>query len=195
MNPSTWQLNPETFTSAKGSKSCAILNKDGTKISFELGTCEEPVFSPFGAQCWQDNPSSRKSLEIDATPRTSATIKAIEQVLKTQLATHSQKIFGKILGPDKIDDLWHSPMQQKNPDYPARIRLKISPNTSFWDGVTKIALPPDTDLRGGQPGGQGLTRRCLVDVQRGRINPPMPTPAHLSSSLCQLPMVVRQSAG
>ena len=148
MNPSTWQLNPDPFTSAKGAKSCAILNKDGAKISFEMGTCEEPLFTPFGAQCWQDNPSSRKSLEIDATPRVSATIKAIETVLKQQLVANSQKIFGKALTVDKVEDLWHSPMQQKNPDYPPRVRLKISPSTSLWDGVTKTALPPDTDLRG-----------------------------------------------
>ena len=148
MNPATWQLSPEPFTSARGNRSCSITDKQGQRISFELGTCDEPVFSPFGAQCWQDNPSSRKSLEVDATPRVCATIKAIETVLKQQLVANSQKIFGKVLALDKIDELWHSPLQQKNVDYPPRVRLKVSPNTSLWDGVTKTALPPDTDLRG-----------------------------------------------
>ena len=53
--------------SARGAKSCPILNAQGNKVFFNLGSKSEPVSSPFGATSFNDEVTSRKTIEFNLT--------------------------------------------------------------------------------------------------------------------------------
>ena len=150
MDPSTWStwtLATEVFTSARGNKTLSVSGKDGQKILFQVGSPEAPCKAPWGAQTFQGNESSRKTLEVDIGPELIRLVQTWEAHLKAQLVERSLHVFGKQLTPEKIEDIFHTSLCQKG-DYPTRLRLKTSPQTRFWDGVNKTPILPDTDLSG-----------------------------------------------
>ena len=163
MNPSTWTLATEVFTSARGNKTLSVSGKDGQKIVFPVGTPSEPCKAPWGAQTFQGSDSVRKTLEVDISPDMIKQVQAWEAHLKGELMKHSNAIFGKALTPEKVEDLFHSSLCQKG-DYPTRLRLKTSHQTRYWDGVQKTLLP-DADLCGANLVAQ-VTPACLWMMSR-----------------------------
>ena len=64
MDTSNWQLRDPTI-SAKGAKSCSLIKSPSNdKIFFTLGAKGQPVHTPFGASSYNDETSTRKTIEL-----------------------------------------------------------------------------------------------------------------------------------
>ena len=60
-------------TTGRGGASCAILSSEGTPLTFQLGTQDNPLRSPFGANVYDapevQEEANRLNLEVDVSGR------------------------------------------------------------------------------------------------------------------------------
>jgi hypothetical protein len=135
--------------SARGAKSCTIQDAEGGKISFTLGSKTEPVSTPFGATSFNDEVTTRKTIEYNISPAQEAQFEKFDNWSIGYISLHSERLLKKKLTEDQVREGYRSPVTRKA-NYGAHMRCKI--NTSgkgmvrCWDVDNQRRELP-TDLR------------------------------------------------
>ena len=137
----------DTQVSARGAKSCQVRRQDGTKLSFTLGTPQEPVTTPFGATSFTQEEGGRKTLEFTLTDAQATEWGAFDNWAVSYLAKNSYRLFKAIRTEDQIRENYRSPMQQKG-DYRPTLRCKVSTDGAHpvrcWNCARdRVDLPED----------------------------------------------------
>ena len=144
----------DTLVSARGAKSCQARAQDGTRVTFVLGSSQEPVTSPFGATSFTvEGEGGRKTLEFSLSPEQEKIWQEFDTWACEYLAKHSFRLFKAIKTEEQIRENYRSPVQKKG-DYRATLRTKVncdgSNHVRCWDANrNRIDLPEDlrnTDL-------------------------------------------------
>ena len=120
----SWQIKDPQI-SARGAKSCPVLNANGDKAFFTLGSKSEPVSTPFGATSFNDEATSRKTIEFNLTPEQEAQFQEFDEWAIGYLAAQSERLFKKKLTPDQIREGYRSPVTKKG-SYRGHLRCKIN---------------------------------------------------------------------
>ena len=90
-------------TTGRGGASCAILSSDGTPLTFQLGTQDNPLRSPFGANVYGapevQEKATRLNLEGDVSGRDAviAKFREVDARIIAWLRTNAEKFKIKIL--------------------------------------------------------------------------------------------------
>ena len=139
----------DTLVSARGAKSCQARAQDGTKITFVLGTTQEPVTTPFGATSFVEGEGGRKTLEFSLSPEQEASWEGFDSWALEYLTKHSFRLFKAIKTEAQIRESYRSPIQRKG-DYRATLRCKVNCEGSnpvrCWD-ANRVRLELPEDLR------------------------------------------------
>jgi len=139
----------DTQVSARGAKSCQARAQDGTKITFSLGTIQEPVTSPFGATSFSEGEGGRKTLEFSLTAEQEKEWQAFDDWAIGYLTNHSFRLFKAIKTEAQIRENYRSPVQKKG-DYRALLRTKVNCEGSHpvrcW-GINRERVELPEDLR------------------------------------------------
>jgi hypothetical protein len=115
----------DTQVSARGAKSCQVRGQDGTKITFVLGTSQEPVTTPFGANSFTEGEGGRKTLEFSLSAEQEKEWTAFDEWAVSYLAKNSYRLFKAIKTEEQIRENYRSPVQKKG-DYRATLRCKVN---------------------------------------------------------------------
>ena len=140
LDTSNWQIKDPQI-SARGAKSCPVLKANGEKVFFNLGSKSEPVSSPFGATSFNDEATSRKTIEFNLTEEQEEQFKKFNEWAIGYLSEHSERIFKKKLTPDQVSEGYRSPVTKKG-SYRGHLRCKI--NSS---GTTMVRCWSTEDIR------------------------------------------------
>ena len=111
--------------SARGAKSCPIFYANGGKVFFNLGSKSEPVTTPFGATAFNDETTSRKTIEFNLTPELEEQFQQFDEWAINYLSDHSERVFKKKLTPDQVREGYRSPVTKKG-SYRGHLRCKIN---------------------------------------------------------------------
>ena len=111
--------------SARGAKSCPIINAQGDKVFFNLGSKDKPVSTPFGASSFNDEATSRKTIEFNLTEEQEEQFKRFDEWAIGYLSEHSERLFKKKLTPDQVREGYRSPVTKKG-SYRGHLRCKIN---------------------------------------------------------------------
>ena len=124
-------LYPQTYalkdpqTSARGARTCQLLDKDGKRIHFTLGSRSEPCTTPFGASSWNDENASRKTLDFHLTDEQASEFQAFDTWAIGYLSENSERSFNKKLTPEQVTQNYRSPVIRKD-DFRPHLRCKIN---------------------------------------------------------------------
>jgi len=115
----------EPIVSSRGAKSCALSN-NGAKFVQTLGSRDDPLTTPFGAQSFQNESTNRKTLEF-RLPVGEATDfwDGFDAWAVTYLTCHSTRLFGKSLTIEQVRD-GYRPCVSRRGTYPATLRTKVN---------------------------------------------------------------------
>jgi hypothetical protein len=115
----------EPIVSSRGAKSCALSN-NGAKFVQTLGSRDEPLTTPFGAQSFQNESTNRKTLEF-RLPVGEATDfwDGFDAWSVTYLTCHSTRLFGKSLTIEQVRD-GYRPCVSRRGSYPPTLRTKVN---------------------------------------------------------------------
>ncbi len=147
MDFENWHLK-DTIVSSRGAKSCHLRTADhGAKVSFYIGSTDVPVSTPFGATSFQQEESSRKTLELTLTPEMEKMWTSFDDWAVDYIVKHSFRLFKSIKTEEEVRANYRSPVTKKG-DYRAHIRCKINTDGSHivrcWDmEKKKTKLPYD----------------------------------------------------
>ena len=111
--------------SARGAKSCPILNAQGGKVFFNLGSKSEPGSTPFGATSFNDEATSRRTIEFNLTHDQEEQFRQFDEWAISYLSEHSERIFKKKLTTDQVREGYRSPVTKKG-SYRGHLRCKIN---------------------------------------------------------------------
>ncbi len=140
LDTSNWHIKDPQI-SARGAKSCPVLKANGEKVFFNLGSKSEPVSSPFGATSFNDEATSRKTIEFNLTEEQEEQFKKFNEWAIGYLSEHSERLFKKKLTPDQVSEGYRSPVTKKG-SYRGHLRCKI--NSS---GTTMVRCWSTEDIR------------------------------------------------
>ncbi len=140
LDTSNWHIK-DLQISARGAKSCPVLKANGEKVFFNLGSKSEPVSSPFGATSFNDEATSRKTIEFNLTEEQEDQFKKFNEWAIGYLSEHSERLFKKKLTPDQVSEGYRSPVTKKG-SYRRHLRCKI--NSS---GTTMVRCWSTEDIR------------------------------------------------
>jgi len=137
----------DTQVSARGAKSCQVRGQDGTKITFVLGTSQEPVTTPFGATSFGGEEGGRKTLEFSLSAEQEKGWQAFDEWAIGYLAKNSYRLFKSIKTEEQIRENYRSPVQKKG-DYRSLLRCKVNVDGSHpvrcWNvNRERVELPED----------------------------------------------------
>ena len=139
--------NPQT--SARGAKSCTLLDKDGQKVLITVGSKEAPLRTPFGANTYNDEDTPRKTLDFRLTDQQAEDFVAFDSWAIQYLADNSERLFKKQLTKAQVEEHYRSPMSQKE-GYQPLLRCKVNCTGAAacrcWNGDGERVSMPD-DLR------------------------------------------------
>ncbi len=143
-----WTLK-DPIVSQRGAKSCPLECR-GSAVYTTIGTRDAPVTTPFGASSYNDEGSTRKTLEFSIESDHHEEWKEVAAWARGYIAENAERLFKKKMSADAIYENFREPAHQKG-DYKPLLRCKI--NTSgaravqCWDADgQRVALPED--LRG-----------------------------------------------
>ena len=145
LDTSSWQIKDPQI-SARGAKSCPVLNAEGDKVFFTLGSKSQPVSTPFGATSFNDEATSRKTIEFNLTPEQEEQFRQFDEWAVGYLAEQSERLFKKKLTPDQVREGYRSPVTKKG-SYRGHLRYKI--NSS---GASMVRCWSTEDKRREMPG-------------------------------------------
>ena len=136
----------DTQTSSRGAKTCTLLSGKGEKIVFTLG----PTSTPFGATNFQDEASSRKTLDLRVSESEYEFFKELDNWAIDYITKNSERLFKKSLTRAQVLEHYRSPVTTKE-GYQPLVRTKI--NTlgqnacRCWSSQREPTTLPE-DLRG-----------------------------------------------
>ena len=115
----------DAIVNTRGAKSCTLTGKDGDKVIFTLGSQDQPTNSPFGASSYNDEATTRKTIDFRLTPEQEAEWSEFDAWAVDYLTEHSERLFKKKLERAQVSEHYRSPVSKKDP-YPATLRCKIN---------------------------------------------------------------------
>ena len=136
----------DTQTSSRGAKTCSVLSGKGEKIVFALG----PTSTPFGANNYGDESSSRKTLDLRVTDTECEFFSKLDDWAIDYITKNSERLFKKSLTRAQVAEHYRSPVSTKE-GYQPLVRTKI--NTAgqnavrCWSTDREVIELPE-DLRG-----------------------------------------------
>ncbi len=86
----------DTQVSARGAKSCQARGTDDQRITFVLGTNQEPITTPFGATSFTEGEGGRKTLEFSLSPEQEKEWQQFDAWAVEYLAKNSYRLFKAI---------------------------------------------------------------------------------------------------
>jgi hypothetical protein len=140
----------DTQTNSRGAKSATLISADTGKITFALGTQEGGTSTPFGASCYKDEESVRKTLDLRVDEHEAQFFRQLDAWALEYITTHSERLFKKALTKDQVAEHYRSPLTEKE-GYQPLVRCKITTAglsaARVWNTEKqRIGLPED--LRG-----------------------------------------------
>ena len=137
----------DTQTSSRGAKTCTLLSAKGDKIIFTLGSLSRPTSTPFGASAFNDEQTSRKTLDLRINEEEFNFFKQLDDWSIDYLTKNSERLFKKSLTRDQVKEHYRSPVTQKD-GYQPLVRTKINTlgqaAARCWSGQREnIQLPED----------------------------------------------------
>ena len=134
-------------TSARGAKSCTLLDKDGQKVMLIVGSKEQPVRTPFGANTYNNEDTPRKTLEIRLTDQQVEEFVAFDTWAIQYLADNSERLFKKQLTKAQVEEHYRSPLSRKE-GYQPLLRCKVNCTSAAacrcWNGDSeRVSMPED----------------------------------------------------
>ena len=114
----------EPVVSSRGAKSCALSN-NGAKFVHTVGSRAEPLTSPFGAQSFNDESTTRKSIEFRLPGECTDFWDSFDAWAVTYITCHSNRLFGKPLTIEQVRD-GYKPCVSRRGTYPATLRCKVN---------------------------------------------------------------------
>ena len=140
-----YQLS-DTQTSSRGAKTCTVLSGKGEKIVFTLG----PTSTPFGANSYQDESSSRKTLDLRVSDTQFDFFKELDNWAIDYITKNSERLFKKSLTRAQVAEHYRSPVSTKE-GYEPLVRTKINTlgqnAVRCWSSQRETMDLPE-DLRG-----------------------------------------------
>lgn len=112
-------------TSARGAKSCTLLDKDGQKVTVILGSKEAPTSTPFGASSYNDEATVRKNLDLRLNDQQADQFTALDVWAVQYLADNSERLFKKKLTKAQVEEHYRSPVSQRE-GYQPLLRCKVN---------------------------------------------------------------------
>jgi hypothetical protein len=112
------------IVSSRGAKSCALSN-NGVKFVHTVGSRAEPLTSPFGTQSFNDEATTRKSIEFRLPGEWSEFWDGFDAWAVTYITCHSNRLFGKPLTIEQVRD-GYKPCVSRRGTYPPTLRCKIN---------------------------------------------------------------------
>ena len=119
----------DLYTSKLGRKSARLRSKD-TQEAITL--CTTPMIAPFGLSTFEKN-ASRQSLSLRCSDAvTLAFFEELDRWALKYLEEHSERVLGKKLSAEQIA-VWYKPCLKTTPGYEPLLKVKIGPDTCYWD--------------------------------------------------------------
>ncbi len=144
LDTSSWHLRDPQI-SARGAKSCPVQNAKGEKVFFTLGSKSQPLSTPFGATSFNDEATTRKTIEFNLSPEQEDFFQRFDEWAVGYLSEHSERLFRKKLSPDQVREGYRSPVTKKA-GYRGHLRCKINST-----GVTMVRCWSTDDKRRDMP--------------------------------------------
>jgi hypothetical protein len=136
----------DTQTSSRGAKTATLLGCNGGKVMYSIGAGGAPTSTPFGASTYNDEVSTRKTLDLRVDENEAEFFQALD------VCKNSERLFKKGLTPAQVQEHYRSPVATKE-GYQPLVRTKINtsgPNAvRCWDAQREVTELPE-DLRGCQ---------------------------------------------
>ena len=134
-------------TSARGAKSCTLLDKDGQKVLLTVGSKEAPLRTPFGAGTYNDEDTPRKNLDFRLNDQQAEEFAAFDSWAIKYLADNSERLFKKQLTIAQVEEHYRSPLSQKE-GYQPLLRCKVNCSGAAacrgWNGDgERVSMPND----------------------------------------------------
>ena len=128
---------------AKGAKFCPLLN-EGQKLTQTFGTQEAPLRTQWGPSSL-DSSEARKNFDLLCDEAMISYLTALDKWAKKYIQEHSQRILGKPITAEQVEDSYKPLVQQKG-SYPANLRCKINLSgprkTRLWSAEGSERDPP-----------------------------------------------------
>ena len=149
MLPSTKFALNDPQTSARGAKTCTLLDLEGQRVFFNLGSKASPVSTPFGATSYNDEATSRKTLDLRLPADVDDDFLGFDVWAVQYLAENSERLFKKTMSKTQIEEHYRSPVSRKE-GYQPLLRCKVSTGGKYavrtWDEDNERTDLPE-DLR------------------------------------------------
>ena len=134
-------------TSARGAKTCTLLDKDEQKVMLIVGSKEQPVRTPFGASTYNNEDTPRKTLEFRLTDQQVEEFVAFDTWAIQYLADNSERLFKKQLTKAQVEEHYRSPLSRKE-GYQPLLRCKVNCTSAAacrcWNGDgERVSMPED----------------------------------------------------
>ena len=134
-------------TSARGAKTCTLLDKDGQKVMLIVGSKEQPVRTPFGASTYNNEDTPRKTLEFRLTDQQVEEFVDFDTWAIQYLADNSERLFKKQLTKAQVEEHYRSPLSRKE-GYQPLLRCKVNCTSAAacrcWNGDNeRVSMPED----------------------------------------------------
>ena len=144
----TFALN-DPQTNARGAKSCSLLDADGKRVFFTLGSKTAPTSSPFGATSFNDEATVRRTLDFRLPPEWEEEFVGFDAWAVQYLADNSERLFKKQMTKAQVEEHYRSPVSRKE-GYQPLLRCKVTlagkSAVRCWSPEAERAELPD-DLR------------------------------------------------
>ena len=136
----------EFAISANGAKTAQLLNEKNEHLTIVL---DEPVYSPFGASSWSNDPkATRYTIELSLYPEQVVQWRKFNDWAVGYLAQESERLLKKQLTPEQMLEMYNSPLHERE-GYAPTLRCKISLGQSqhackFWNSAHEQIAEPET---------------------------------------------------
>ena len=146
-----WQIQ-DPQTNAKGARSGKVTAKDdGSRFQFNLGSKDQPVYSPFGATSFGDEFATPRTIEFSLSAEQNAEFARFEEWAVQYISANSERLLKKTLSYEQVKAAYKSPVTRRE-GYKPHVRAKINTAGSSpcrcWDiNGDRTELPAD-QLRG-----------------------------------------------
>ena len=131
---------------AKGAKFAPLLC-EGKKLTKTFGSKQAPLRSQFGPSCFDNSDSGRKNFDLICDSEMASFLSEIDSWARGYLVEHSQRILGKSMTAEQVQDSYRPLLQQRG-SYPANLRCKInisgSKKTRLWSEHGLERDPPES---------------------------------------------------
>ena len=112
-------------TSARGAKTCTFVDTEGQRVFFTLGSKAAPVSTPFGATSYNDEATTRKTLDFRLPAESEEEFLGFDAWAVQYLAENSERLFKKKMNKAQIEEHYRSPVSRKE-GYQPLLRTKAN---------------------------------------------------------------------